>query len=66
MQVTINGQAREFPGALTVLEVVTQLELNEDHVAVEHNRTIVKRAVWGETTVEDGDQLEIVHFVGGG
>ena len=37
-----------------------------DRVAVELNREIVSRAQWAETSLKDGDRLEIVHFVGGG
>lgn len=66
MQVTLNGTPREFSAGSTIQDVVKSLGLQEKQVAVEHNRNIVKRTQWNETAVAEGDQLEIVHFVGGG
>ncbi len=68
LQITLNGQAREFPigsGAL-VSDLLLHLELKSDRIAVEQNGTILPRALWAATTVADGDRFEIVHFVGGG
>ncbi len=47
-------------------DLITDLGLKGDRVAVEHNGNIVPRAEWANTSLEDGDRLEIVHFVGGG
>lgn len=66
MQVILNGEPRELPGPLTLQELLVQLNLNPDRVAIERNREIVKRDRWGEVKVEAGDRLEIVHLVGGG
>ncbi len=66
MQVIINGQAREFAGDLSLGELVDKLGLTKEQVAVERNRVIVKRDSWPATPVADGDELEIVQFVGGG
>lgn len=66
MTLTINGQAREFGAAATLEELIAELGLKQDRVAVEHNREIVPRAQWAATALADGDRLEIVHFVGGG
>jgi len=49
-----------------LLDLVTDLGLQGDRVAIEHNGNIVPRAEWANTGLEDGDRLEIVHFVGGG
>jgi len=46
--------------------IVEKLGMKADRVAVELNRQIVSRGEWESTLVEDGDRLEIVHFVGGG
>jgi thiamine biosynthesis protein ThiS len=51
---------------LTVQGLLVELGLATDRVAVEHNREVVRRALWGETALAEGDRLEIVHFVGGG
>ena len=66
MTLQINGQAREFTDRLTVAALVAELGMKTDRVAVELNLEIVPRASWESTVLKDGDQLEIVHFVGGG
>jgi thiamine biosynthesis protein ThiS len=66
MLLHINGEQREFPDGLTVAALVGQLGMKPDRVAVELNLEIVPRAQWETTTLESGDKLEVVHFVGGG
>jgi thiamine biosynthesis protein ThiS len=66
MQLTINGEERSFEAPLTLAALVDQLGLKLDRVAVEYNRAIVPRAQWAETSLVEGDRLEIVQFVGGG
>ncbi|MGZ4821804.1 MAG: sulfur carrier protein ThiS [Terriglobales bacterium] len=67
MRLIINGEARDFSGEqLTLAALVEQLGMKSDRVAVELNRDIVPRDRWPETTLRDGDRLEVVHFVGGG
>ena len=66
MNVTINGEARNFANVGTVEELVQALAIKSDRVAVELNREIVTRDRWPATPLHDGDRLEIVHFVGGG
>jgi len=67
---TLNGQTRSFEtsagGGLSVLSLLTQLELDARKVAVERNEEIVPRSRYGETLLSNGDALEIVHFIGGG
>ena len=65
MKLTINGQEQDF-SAITLAQLVEQLGMKQDRVAVELNRNIVPREQWTETRLAEGDQLEIVHFVGGG
>ena len=66
MRLVINGKEQEFAEALTLAQLVEQLGMKGDRVAVELNREIVSRSLWPETNLNDGDKLEIVHFVGGG
>jgi len=66
MRLVINAKEQTFEGSLTLAQLVEQLGMKSDRVAVELNRDIVPRAHWTETTLQDGDRLEIVHFVGGG
>jgi thiamine biosynthesis protein ThiS len=65
MKIQINGQEKEL-SVSTVAELVEQLGLKGDRLAIELNRDIVPRAKWAETPVHEGDKLEMVHFVGGG
>lgn len=66
MHLEINGDGKEFNDTLTLADLIAQLGMKADRVAVELNREIVSRAQWAETPLHDGDKLEIVHFVGGG
>ncbi len=65
----LNGQSRAFdmlPEPATLEQLIGELGLKGDRVAVEHNGEIVPRSGWAETTLSGGDRLEVVHFVGGG
>jgi len=66
MHIFVNGDLRSFPDSLSLIQLIEQLGLKGDRVAVELNREIVPRAQWAATELHDGDRLEIVHFVGGG
>jgi thiamine biosynthesis protein ThiS len=66
MELLINGENRSFDSPLSLQGLVEQLGMKPDRVAVELNRDLVPRALWPATPLADGDQLEIVHFVGGG
>jgi sulfur carrier protein len=66
VKLTINGEEREFAPLANVAELIEQLGIQADRVAIELNRDIVPRVRWPETPIRDGDRLEIVHFVGGG
>ncbi len=65
MKLIINGGKREL-SATTLAALIEQLGMKADRVAVELNRNIVPRDRWAATELHEGDQLEIVHFVGGG
>ncbi len=69
MYFVLNGQSREFPRLAApahLQDLIADLGLQGDRVAIEHNGNIVSRAEWADTDLADGDRLEIVHFVGGG
>ena len=66
MQVTVNGTARDVPPGLSVKGLIEHLALAGGPVAVEVNRAIVPRAKHADHVVNEGDAIEIVHFVGGG
>ena len=67
MQVQINGETKEFSDdRLSLVELIRELSLAPQRIAVELNKQIVRRQEWDLTFVNDGDRVEIVHFVGGG
>ena len=66
MTLTINGEEREFTGVATLFELIGQLGMKPDRVAVELNRELISRDRWAATQLSTCDKLEIVHFVGGG
>lgn len=66
MNLTVNGEARSFTGLSHVAALVAALGLDGRKVAVERNLEIVPRSAYEETALEDGDRIEIVHFIGGG
>jgi len=66
MQLFINGDEKTLDGPLSLAQLIEQMGMKSDRVAVELNREIVARAYWTEIWLKEGDRLEIVHFVGGG
>ncbi len=66
MRVTVNGDARDVAGPLSVLELLDRLGIDGRKVALERNLGIVPRSAFVTTAVADGDAYEIVHFIGGG
>jgi thiazole synthase len=66
MKISLNGEPHELAGPLTLNDLLAQLNIDPRRVAVEHNLTVVKRANYDSTQIQDGDQIEIVNFVGGG
>jgi thiamine biosynthesis protein ThiS len=66
MTITLNGEPFELSGPLTVGDLLRRLEIDARRVAVEHNITVLKRSTFDNTVVAEGDQVEIVNFVGGG
>ncbi len=66
LSITLNGEPRRAVLGWTVADLIAELGLNPKKVAVERNMEIVPRSTHGDVMLADGDQLEIVHFVGGG
>ena len=66
VSVRVNGEHRRVPGGTSVAEMVNLMGLDPLRVAVERNLEVVPRSTLCQVTVEDGDDYEIVHFVGGG
>jgi sulfur carrier protein len=66
IRVSLNGQPKEFPAALTFAQLLDQLELEGKRLAIERNGEIVPRSHFSEARLSDGDRIEVVIAVGGG
>ena len=66
ISIRVNGGHRRVPAGISVAALALELGLEPSKVAVERNLEIVPRSTLGEVIVEDGDDFEIVTFVGGG
>ncbi|MCC6580665.1 MAG: sulfur carrier protein ThiS [Phycisphaeraceae bacterium] len=65
MRIKVNGYERQMPPGASIELLLEQLKLRPDQVAVEVNRRLVRTEAYGRA-LSDGDQVEIVTFVGGG
>jgi thiazole synthase len=66
ISITVNGESRQLARGAKVVELLAQLGLAPQRLAVELNLSMLPRAQWSEAVLQEGDRLEIVHFVGGG
>jgi sulfur carrier protein len=66
MTISLNGDPFEVASPITVSELLVKLDIDARRVAVEHNLVVLKRDVFAQTPVREGDAIEIVNFVGGG
>jgi len=66
VKIRVNGEEREIAGGLSIARLLDELQIRPGRVVVELNRDIVARDAHGSTLLNEGDALEIVHFVGGG
>lgn len=66
MHITLNGEPYPVDAPLSIGALLSRLDIDPRRVAVEHNLVVVRRAVYDQTVVEHGDEVEIVNFVGGG
>jgi thiamine biosynthesis protein ThiS len=66
LTILLNGDRHELAAPVTVAELLKQLGIDARRVAVEHNLVVVRRTAYEQTVVGDGDEVEIVNFVGGG
>ena len=66
IEIRLNGENQALPAPLNIEQLLEHFGLPRDRVAVERNRKIVPKADWERVSVSTGDELEVVHFVGGG
>ncbi len=66
MQLTINGELREIKNSQNLAELVKELEIEAPNFAMALNQQVVPRSKYDSTSIQENDQVEIVHAVGGG
>ena len=66
MEIILNGESRKITAGMTVLDLIRELGIGAERLAVELNLQIVKREQWAISALKHGDRVEVVQFVGGG
>ena len=66
MTITLNGEPHDLPGPLTVADLLSRLQIDPRRVAVELNLEVLRRGMLETTLIKEGDEVEVVNFVGGG
>ncbi|HOF87512.1 MAG TPA: sulfur carrier protein ThiS [Armatimonadota bacterium] len=66
MQITINGQPTACPDGDTIADLLARLDVPPTGTAVARNDVVVRRALYAETALREGDRIEIIHAVAGG
>src|SRR5436190_11431044 len=66
IEIRLNGETQQIPASLSIVQLLDHFDLPKERVAVERNRSIVPKPQWESVSVGQGDELEVVHFVGGG
>ena len=66
IEVKINGEKREIANKLSLTELLENLSLPTERLAIELNKEVIRKKQWNETFVAPNDVIEIIHFVGGG
>lgn len=66
IDILVNGEGRAVPSDLSLEDLLFSFDLHPRMIVVEHNGDIIRREKYGEVRVANGDQVELVHFVGGG
>ncbi len=66
MWLLLNGERREVAEGVSLAQLIDTIGLAPERIAVELNQSVVRRAEWAATELNESDRIEIVHFVGGG
>ncbi len=66
MKLLVNGEIKEFPESLSLEELISKLGVRKETVVAEVNRTIIQNEKRAALKLADGDQVELIQFVGGG
>ena len=66
MNLTVNGEARNFEQEVSLVQIMKQLKIEDQVMAAAVNMEVVKKELWDDYMLKDGDKIEMLHFVGGG
>lgn len=66
VNIVLNGERREIENQLTLDKLLEKFSLPKQRVAIELNKSVVRRGDWTATVINEGDAVEVIHFVGGG
>lgn len=66
MQIIVNGETKKIESEINLCELLKKLDLPTDRIAIELNKSVVRKKDWEAVKVADSDKIEIIHFVGGG
>lgn len=66
MEIIVNGETKKIENELNLRELLENLELPTERIAIELNKEVVRKKDWETVKIADRDKIEIIHFVGGG
>ena len=66
MKIIINGKSKEISGEVNISELLESFSLPKERIAIELNKQVVRKKDWENIKIADADQIEVIHFVGGG
>ena len=66
MEIQLNGEGRELSDSSSLFDLIRELGLQPERIAIELNREVIRKPDWETTVLKENDRIEIVHFVGGG
>ncbi len=66
IKITLNGEEKILATSKTIADLLAELKLDERKIAIEQNYEIINNDSFSKTPISNGDQIEIVHFIGGG
>ncbi len=66
MKIIINGITKEIPNEVNIIELLESFSLPKERIAIELNKQVVRKKDWENIKITDADQIEVIHFVGGG
>ncbi len=66
IKIIINGITKEIPNEVNIIELLESFSLPKERIAIELNKQVVRKKDWGNIKITDADQIEVIHFVGGG